>query len=627
MIARISKVEIVGKKKLLLEVLSVIRKLGVFHIEQDYRGFLADERASGIAELAPDEHVIAERLSVEDLGAKIDELTACLPKVPVRESYLKPEAAISSVAVIVEKHTAYCSDLSQQREALRKELAELNCHTPFIETLETLIAGTAVTENLDLIAVTLKHSDAVDHIRGILTKLTNGRFDIFTASAQDGSLVALVAVQKEFAGKVRQLLSDEHIPELVFPQLVQNLPFAEKVGYVRAKMEELPARIAAIDADLVKFAQRWLAIYYRVREWLSDQQSLFRTTAAVYETTMCFIICGWIPSSDMPGLVEELSLAFGGEVVVEEKDILEKDLEKVPVVISNPPYFQPFEIFARLLPLPHYTSFDPTIFIGIFFPIFFGMILGDAGLGLILLGLTIVAVKVFKGREIIRNAAKVLLICSIYSIFFGLLYGEFLGDLGHTLFGLQPLWMSRATSVMPMLYFAISVGIFHVSLGLVLGFISAVKRKLLREAVFKMANILAILCLIAFIILHFVAAAPHLNKVLLIAFGIFIPVLFIGGGLLAPLELLKSVGNIISYARIMAIGLASALLASVANTLGGMTGDIITGILVAALLHTVNLLLGVFAPTIQSLRLHYVEFFSKFLEHGGRRFDPYKKKS
>jgi V/A-type H+-transporting ATPase subunit I len=96
------------------------------------------------------------------------------------------------------------------------------------------------------------------------------------------------------------------------------------------------------------------------------------------------------------------------------------------------------------------------------------------------------------------------------------------------------------------------------------------------------------------------------------------------GGLLAPLELLKSIGNIISYARIMAIGLASVLLATVANILGGMTGDILTGVLVAALLHAVNIVLGVFAPTIQSLRLHFVEFFGKFMEHGGRKYQPFK---
>jgi len=621
-----SKVEIVGRKNLLLVVLSVIRKLGVFQIEHDHRGFLEDGTEADMVVLAPDEQVITERLAVEDLGGKIDELTACLPKVPVRESYLSPQSIISSVAVTIERHRALCRDLSQKREAMRKELTELDRHTIFIEALETLIAGTTDIENLDFIGVTLKHPEAVDNIRELLTKLTYGRFDIFTATASDRSLVALLAIQKGFAGQVRKLLSDEHIPELVFPQFVKDLAFAEKIRYVRTKMAELSAGIAAIDVDLEKFAHRWLAIYQRVREWLRDRQSLLKTTATVYETAMCFFICGWIPSADMPRLTGELKLAFGGKVVVEEKEILEQDLEKVPIVISNPAYFRPFEIFAKLLPLPRYTSFDPTIFIGIFFPVFFGMILGDAGLGLILLGAAIVAGKVFRNRVIIRNAARVLLICSIYSILFGALYGEFLGDLGHTLFGLQPLWMSRVTAVMPMLYFSISVGIVHVSLGLILGFLSAVKRKVFREAFFKLANILAILCLTAFFIVHFIPAPPRLNRMILIILGIIIPLLFIGGGLLAPLELLKSVGNIISYARIMAIGLASALLASVANTLAGMTGDILTGVLVAVLFHAVNLLLGVFAPTIQSLRLHYVEFFSKFLEHGGRRFEPYEKK-
>jgi V/A-type H+-transporting ATPase subunit I len=76
----------------------------------------------------------------------------------------------------------------------------------------------------------------------------------------------------------------------------------------------------------------------------------------------------------------------------------------------------------------------------------------------------------------------------------------------------------------------------------------------------------------------------------------------------------------------MAIGLSSVLLAYVANRLGGMTGDVVLGILVAGLLHSFNLLLGVFAPTVHVLRLHYVEFFSKFLELGGRRFQPLGKK-
>jgi V/A-type H+-transporting ATPase subunit I len=113
---------------------------------------------------------------------------------------------------------------------------------------------------------------------------------------------------------------------------------------------------------------------------------------------------------------------------------------------------------------------------------------------------------------------------------------------------------------------------------------------------------------------------------LLIGIGILMPVLIAAEGLLAPLELLKTMGNIISYVRIMAIGFSSVLLAVVANRLGGMTGDVMAGILVAGILHAFNLLLGVFAPTVHALRLHYVEFFSKFLDLGGRRFEPWHKR-
>jgi V/A-type H+-transporting ATPase subunit I len=94
------------------------------------------------------------------------------------------------------------------------------------------------------------------------------------------------------------------------------------------------------------------------------------------------------------------------------------------------------------------------------------------------------------------------------------------------------------------------------------------------------------------------------------------------GILLGPLELISSIGNILSYLRLAAIGLASVYLARVANELAG-TGPLWMGVMVGALFHALNLLLGTFSPTIQALRLHYVEFFSKFYQEGGESFRPF----
>jgi V/A-type H+-transporting ATPase subunit I len=97
------------------------------------------------------------------------------------------------------------------------------------------------------------------------------------------------------------------------------------------------------------------------------------------------------------------------------------------------------------------------------------------------------------------------------------------------------------------------------------------------------------------------------------------------GFFLGPLELVSLVGNILSYLRIAAIGLASVYLAMVANALAGFVGNILVGLIVAVLFHALNIALGAFSPTIQSLRLHYVEFFSKFYQSGGEPFRPFQR--
>jgi V/A-type H+/Na+-transporting ATPase subunit I len=625
MIVRMAKIEIVGAKNLLQDILSKLRELGVFQIEPAAVGFLEEGHEDDIRSYMLDEKAVLERTFLSDIRAKINELLSFLPKIPVRSSYLDPRPIIDTVAAMIERHIAMIKERNERKELIRKELSELQHYAVFLGTLSPLIGNIRETPDLEFIGLTIREPDMVQRLKEVLSRITDWKFEFLTEPAKDGSLVGLITVEKDLADRVKKTLSDEQVPELIFPPAFSSFSYSEKVAYVDKRIAENIRETEGIDAMLTQFSLRWVPIYRSVREWIDDRLSLLSTTASAFETRMCFFINGWMPARDVAAVRKNLADSYHGNVMLEEKEIREKDLGRVPIILKNPPYFKSFEIFTSLLPLPVYTSYDPTPFIGIFFPLFFGMILGDAGYGLLLAGSALVLKRKFRQRKLVKDVASILLVASLYTIIFGVLFGEFFGDLPERLFHLQPFWLERRTAVVPMIFFTLAVGVAHVLLGLTFGVIEEFRKKEKKEAVYKLLSIIVILSLIVVLASFFGIFPQILTRPVIIAILFLTPVLFFTGGLLAPLELLKSIGNIISYVRIMAIGLTSVLLAFVANNLGGLTGDVVTGIVVAGLIHLLNIVLGVFSPTIHSLRLHYVEFFSKFMEHGGRRFEPLRK--
>jgi V/A-type H+-transporting ATPase subunit I len=216
-----------------------------------------------------------------------------------------------------------------------------------------------------------------------------------------------------------------------------------------------------------------------------------------------------------------------------------------------------------------------------------------------------------------------------WAIVFGFLYGEAFGTLGEKI-GMHPLWFDRASpaNVAGFLIMTLVVGAIHVTLGLVLGVWEALKARN-RSHLLERSGML--LGLVSLFLLVAVLANILPSELRTPAWaGMVIGIVLLGsslgwlGVIMGPIEFIGLIGNVLSYLRIAAIGLASVYLAKVANDVAGTAGNVLVGIIIAVLIHALNLVLGAFSPTIHSLRLHYVEFFRKFFEGGGRAYEPFR---
>lgn len=624
MIVGMSKVEITGPRELVLPVLETIEQAEVLQIAPDIKERIRDGAVLQLRPVALDGRTIAERLFLEDLHLKIERLLTLLPQVPAPASHLSSPEAISSIAAVVGQHLQTCEERCRRRDALQSELRQLNRYLLFLTTVESLAPKGPQAAGLEFIGVEVRDPAALEQLTKVAGSMLLGA-EVRTARAADGSYIGLLTTEKELADKLKASLRGNHIPEVSLPAYLEGLPLAEKGRVAGEHYAALAAEAAAIDQELAGLAREWSGHYRSVQGWLDERLALLKTSAALYETDRCFVLFGWMPSAAVDGLRKTLAARHGDAIVVEEREMLRTDLEAVPVALRNAAYFRPFELLVRLLPLPRYTSIDPTPFIGIFFPLFFGMILGDIGYGLILLAAAVATIVLARRRGTLRQAGQILLVAAVYTTIFGAVYGECFGEAGARWLGLGAGWIDRRTSLMPMLYFTLAVGAVHVAVGLVLGFVSALRGRRTREAVFRLFSVLVIVCIAGILASYLAPVAALLRRPLMAAILVIGPVLLLTGGILAPFELLRDLGNIVSYVRIMAVGLASVLLAYVANQLAGAAGSVWIGVSVAILLHAFNILLGVFAPAIHALRLHYVEFFSKFVDTGGRHFEPLKK--
>jgi V/A-type H+-transporting ATPase subunit I len=454
------------------------------------------------------------------------------------------------------------------------------------------------------------------------------RFELVATPVESGVVGSLLVFVREVAPAVDALLREEQVRHLPLPARYEGLSLRGAVEAMEHRLEELPELEQRAAADLERLAAEHAPAWAAARSAVIAELEQLEARELTMVTARAFVLAGWVPTHQLGGLERALEDALAREVSVEAL-ALERGDRSAPVLLHQPAPARPFESLVRLLDTPATRTLDPTPLMAVLMPVMMGAMVGDVVYGAILLGLALWARRRFGADQAMaRSIAGVLAIGAGWSIVFGVLYGEALGSVGHTALGMGALWFYRGSedALEPLLLFALAFGAAHVVLGLVLGVWQFWRAGRSHDALDRLGTLLVLVGLFTVV---GVAADVLAGRALPVAVAAVIVglvlLLFLQGALAAitgALELIGALGNVLSYLRIAAVGLASVYLATVANEFAVVAPAGI-GVAVAALLHALNVGLAGLSPTVQALRLHYVEFFQKFLIGGGRPFRPF----
>lgn len=619
-------IQIVGLKNDLQASVRALRALGCVHIEElaelpeiSARPLMLDhETARAQEELS---------LLLARTGGLLDALHGTAPKTlpALSEDY------VNEARAGVDELMPALKSLTSQKEKLEAELASLpRFETTLRKLLPILPPSVREPENRSVgILVSREHMDILDLIGKRVLELTQGQADAVATDVDSSTRAMLIVFNEKFTHEIESLLGREDISRLRLPaELGEGSPDVVLAALYR-RMKVIPDQIAGINREIAALSEQWSGKLFAWRAALQEEIDASSILPKFGETDSTFVLAGWVPADQFEAVEAALrGISDGASVFLQKLQMTPALKKRAPVILQNPSVVKPFESLVNMLALPRYGHIDPSRLMAFFLPIFFGMILGDVGYGTLALLISLGLLRRFKAG-VTRDILLVLAMGSAWAILFGFLFGEAFGTLGEH-FGMRALWFDRASpeNVMSLLLMTVGIGAAHITLGLLLGVWEAIKDKS-RNHLLERGGMLLGLIGLFFIVGILADLMPQGFMSVSIAF-VIVGVVMLGASLgtlgivMGPIEFLTLIGNVLSYLRIAAIGLASVFLAKVANEMAGMVGNVVVGAILAILIHALNLVLGMFSPTIHSLRLHYVEFFRKFYEGGGRRYEPFK---
>lgn len=523
-----------------------------------------------------------------------------------------------------------------------------------INNLRTLITGLQPWEKLD-IPLEMNETEYASVIHGVTgAKVQSGQLMTAVTESVPSAIVQEVGADKQQKYFSIILLKEEKdaLYEALRPFNFSAISMADQKGTPAEAIHRYEKRIEEIEASIAE-NEKVLAELSPARkdiEFLYDllvtQRDRARIVGEMLSTDTVFYFDGWMPARAQAE-VEELLKRYEFYYDIQEPDAE----EEVPVLLHNSSVATPFEAVTNMYSLPSRKDIDPTTILAPFYFIFFGMMLSDAAYGIILSALCFFVLKKYKPEGTIYKMFKMFFYCGISTFIWGALFGGWFGNFftvaADTLFGkefaIDPLWFNPLEEPMRLLIFSLILGAIHLFIGMGIQAYMYIRDG---QAVDAICDIFLWYVLLIGLVLFAVGgmAAPVLTTVgkimsIVGAVGIFATggrkkkgiIGKITGGFGALYGITSYLSDVLSYSRLLALGLATGVVAQVINTLGSLAGGGVLGaviLTVALVFGTIfNLAINALGAFVHSCRLQYVEFFGKFYTGGGREFRPFARKT
>ena len=636
MITPMDRIEIVCLRSILEDIALFLQLQGILHVEEvpltveDAPGFLHR------AHLSDEQRQRAE--TIESIRHMLGEITPLLGTSPSHDAVRAAARVFSErdmaawTADAEGWHSAFRT-LTRDKVTGQDRLEVLQNYRSVLEAVAPVMQGRDVQLGKGARALVLQGDvkRALERLDAKLARYLDKDYQLIREMTSRRKAVALILYPEAQDGLVARALDEEGIvPIDVRGDDFEGSTVSQMLPRLHDAIRKQEDDLVKVDAEIERFSETHGAAVVALDGLTHDALAQLDVVNRFAHSEMIAVIQGWAPSETFDELKARLHKEFPGQVEIDRLAIAHDEYDRVPTLLKNKAWAKPFEALLTLFRPPTYGTYDPTLLVGISFILFYGFILGDVVYGLAVIAFAHLLRKKLGHIALVNHAAKVGYYMGVSSIVFGVFYGEYAGDVGEKLLGLHYVWFHRAHDTDRLLLYGILFGVVHVPLALILGIWQDYRHHHKVHAQEKLGLLVGLTALGIFIC-KFMDVSPFTAPV----FGWISLALFLGSvallvmavkamALIQLLEIISLFGNVMSYSRLMALGIASIAVADIANQMGRDLPWVI-GIPFAILIHLVNVGIGIFSPTLHSLRLNYVEFLPKFFSPQGKVYEPFRK--